>query len=130
GAGDQLAYAGEHLATLGWVEPYPVLPRPADVLHLGPWAVNSLRRRMDSNKWRHVYSAEDPREHAGGVEVGLVQRRPGSDMLALRLRSDGRLTSDLCTPGRASRDPRKVGRWLTEPVVFGGSAVTRAAGAK
>jgi hypothetical protein len=46
----------------------------------------------------------------------------------LRLRPDGRLASELCTPGRASRDPRKVGRWLAEPLVYGRGVASRAKG--
>jgi glycosyltransferase involved in cell wall biosynthesis len=130
GAGDPLAYISERLATLGWIEACPILPWAADVLHLGPWAVDSLRRSLDPDRWRHTYFAEDPREQIGGAEVGLIQRCPGPEMVALRLRSDGRLVSELCAPGRASRDPRKLGRWLAEPVIFGDSVATRAAGAK
>lgn len=43
----------------------------------------------------------------GNLDEGLV---------ALRLRDDGRLATDDVSPGRASRDPRKIGRWI------GGSA--------
>ena len=39
-------------------------------------------------------------------------RNGGSDLVALRRREDGRLVSDLARPGRASRDPRKLARWL------------------
>jgi hypothetical protein len=127
GADDPLVYASEHLAVLGWIEPFPLLPGAGDLLHTGPWAV-SLRRRVDVPGWRHTYSVEPPAAESDGVSIGFVQRRPGPGLVALRLRSDGRLASELCSPGRHSRDPRKLGHWLAEPVVFGDSVGSRARG--
>ena len=128
-AGDPLAYGSEHLETLGWIEADPILPFAAEIIHGGPWDVVSLQRQVDLGDWRHRYSAAAPAEIGGGVSLGLLGRRPSPRHLALRLRSDGRLASELCVPGRASRDPQKLGRWLVEPVVFGDSAAARRAGA-
>jgi glycosyltransferase involved in cell wall biosynthesis len=128
GAGDPLLYASERLAVLGWIEPFPLLPAAGELMHTGPWAVDSLRRRVDPERRRHTYSAESPTAGGDGVSIGSLQHHPGPGLVALRLRSDGRLASELCTPGRASRDPRKLGRWLAEPAVFGDSAGSRAGG--
>lgn len=126
GPDDPLVYQSEHLATLGWIEPHPILPRPAEILHTGPWAVDSLQRLVNEDGWRHQYSAEAPGESREGVALGFLRRHQGGpDLVALRRRSDGRLASELCAPGRASRDPQKLGRWLAEPVVFGDSAAVR-----
>lgn len=127
GAGDPLLYASERRAVLGWIEPFPLLPGTGELLHTGPWAVDSLCRRVDAGRRRHAYSAESPTAGGDGVTIGSLQRHPGPGMVPLRLRSDGRLASELCTPGRPSRDPRKLGRWLAEPAVFG-SASSRAGG--
>ena len=126
GADDPLVYGSEHLQTLGWIEAHPILPLAADIIHTGPWAVDSLCRHVDEDHWRHQYSIEAPEETGDdGIALGFVQRHPGPGLVALRLRSDGRLASELCTPGRASRDPQKLGRWLAEPVVYGDSAAAR-----
>lgn len=119
GPEDPLQFNSEQLSVLGWIEPYPILPRGHDVLHGGPWAVDSLYRGIDFDDWRHRYRVDWPGETAGGVEIGSLHRHPADELVALRLRPDGRLASDLVSPGRATRDPRKIGRWLAHPLVSG-----------
>jgi hypothetical protein len=92
------------------------LPRPDHVLHTGPWAVVSLRRQVDARGWRHSYSVGAVDEGPDDGAVGSLGRYAGPGMIALQLRPDGRLDSDLCVPGRASRDPRKIARWIAEPL--------------
>ena len=116
GVDDPLVHGSEPLATLGWIEACPILPRTADVLHTGPWAVVSLRRHVDARGWRHSYSAGAADEGPDEGAIGSLRRYAGPGMIALRLRSDGRLDSELCVPGRASRDPRKIARWIAEPL--------------
>lgn len=116
GAEDPLAGSSEAVEQLGWIEPCPILPRAGDILHTGPWAVACLRRELDQREWRHRYRAGGTQPGGEGVQLGWLHPHPGPGMVALRLRSDGRLASALCMPGRASRDPRKVGRWLGEPL--------------
>ncbi|HEY8808821.1 MAG TPA: glycosyltransferase [Solirubrobacterales bacterium] len=129
GADDPLVHDSELIENLGWIEACPILPRASDILHTGPWAVVSLRRQVDYATWRHSYRAEPPGEASEGVELGSLRRYPGPDLVALRLRPDGRLASELCAPGRASRDPRKIGRWLAEPLVADSQASMRMRGA-
>lgn len=129
GAEDPLIYESEQISVLGWIEACPILPRAGDILHIGPWAVVSLHRQVDYLNWRHSYRVESPGEVAGGVELGSLRRYPGPELVALRLRPDGRLASELCSPGRASRDPRKLGRWLAGPLVADGPVTTRVRGA-
>jgi len=121
GADDPLIHNSELVEFLGWIEAYPILPRAEDILHTGPWAVVSLRRRVDERTWRHRYVVHRPDGEGEGVQLGSLHRHPGPGAVALRLRSDGRLASELCVPGRASRDPRKIGRWLAEPLRGGGT---------
>lgn len=115
GRGDPLFHSSEPLETLGWIEACPILPRASEVLHTGPWAVVSLRRRADARGWRHSYSVGTLDEGPGEGDIGSLRRYPGPEMIALRLRPDGRLDSELCVPGRASRDPRKIARWIAGP---------------
>ncbi len=125
GADDPLIYDSEQLGVLGWIEPHPILPRAADVLHIGPWAVVSLLRRHNERTWQHRYAVGVAGERSDGVAVGSLHRHPGPDLIPLRLRSDGRLASELCTPGRSSRDPRKIGRWIAQPLRSELSPLTR-----
>jgi hypothetical protein len=117
GAEDPLIYHSELVEVLGWIEGYPILPRARDILQTGPWRVVSLRRQVDYSTWRHGYRVVQPGEPVDGVELGSLRRDPGPETVELRRRSDGRLASELCTPGRASRDPRKIGRWIAEPLL-------------
>ena len=121
GGDDPLVHGSEPIETLGWIEACPILPRAGDILHTGPWAVVSLRRQADARGWRHSYSAGAVGENLDGVDLGALRRYPGPEMIALRLRPDGRLDSEFCVPGRASRDPRKVARWIAEPFRAGHS---------
>ena len=129
GPDDPLLYASEPVAGLGWLEPCPILPRADNVLHTGPWAVDALRRQIDQGSWKHCYGADAPEQRLEGVALGYLYRHPAPNLVPLRLRADGRLASELCTPGRASRDPRKIGRWIAEPLVAEASAPMRTRGA-
>jgi glycosyltransferase involved in cell wall biosynthesis len=130
GPEDPLIYDSEQIELLGWIEACPILPRAGEILHTGPWGVVSLRRQVDRGSWRHRYGVARPGDPGGdGVELGSLNRHDGPGAVALRLRSDGRLSSELVSPGRASRDPRKIGRWIAEPLRGGGEAKARSAGA-
>jgi len=126
GRDDPLVHESEPRGTLGWIEACPILPRAGDVLHTGPWAVVSLRREADAPAWRHSYSVGAVGEQLDGVDLGSLRRHPGPEMIALRRRPDGRLVSELCVPGRASRDPRKIARWVADPLREGGGSARRA----
>jgi glycosyltransferase involved in cell wall biosynthesis len=129
GADDPLVHNSELIENVGWIEPCPILPRARDILRTGPWAIVSLRRQVDHSTWRHSYRVDSPGESGDAVELGSLCRYPGPGTVALRLRPDGRLASELCDPGRASRDPRKIGRWLAEPLAADSQASNRMRGA-
>ncbi len=116
GPEDSLIYNSEQIALLGWIEACPILPRAGDILHTGPWAVAFLRRQVDHEGRKHRYRADLPGKPAEGAVLGSLYRHDGPGAVALRLRSDGRLASELVNPGRASRDPRKIGSWVAEPL--------------
>jgi len=130
GPDDPLLDESEQIDALGWIEPCPIRPRAGDVLRTGPWAVVGLRRQVDDRTWRHRYRAGAlGGEEEGGLLLGSLNRYAMPGTVALRLRPDGRLASELVTPGRASRDPRKVGGWLVEPLLADREAGVRARGA-
>jgi hypothetical protein len=107
GPEDPLFGLGEHIADFGWIEPFPLNPRPG-LDETAPWGAVALRRRDEEGGMRHRYACG---EGAGELLGSLF---PGGDeeLVELRLRGDGRLASELAQPGRASRDPRKLARWL------------------
>ncbi|HKZ12523.1 MAG TPA: glycosyltransferase family A protein, partial [Solirubrobacterales bacterium] len=105
GERDPLYAIAEPLGELGWVEPLPLNPQEAEH-HLGPWRALDLRRLTEVGGG-HSYTLG-----ADGTYLGGLFPRPGQDLVALRLRTDGRLVTDLAAPGRASRDPRKLARWV------------------
>jgi glycosyltransferase involved in cell wall biosynthesis len=129
GPEDPLIYNSEQIAFLGWIEACPILPRAGEILHIGPWAVVELQRQADRGPWKHDYRINSPLQAADGTALGLLQRHASPGAVALRLRSDGRLASELVNPGRASRDPRKIGRWVAGPLRAEGEAKSGAAGA-
>lgn len=130
GPDDPLFKIAEPVATLGWIEAFPILPR-RDLLHTGPVGALVLMRQDDGG-FRHRCRTASPGEEVDGVALGSLYPAPGDDLVALRLRDDGRLATDLGRPGRASRDPRKIGRWIATPRSADGrpTAGRRAAGAR
>lgn len=129
GPHDPLSDGSDPVELLGWVEPCPILPHAGEVLHTGPWAVVGLRRQIDGRAWRHRYRVDPLDEAAEGSLLGSLGRHAVPGAVALRLRPDGRLASELCSPGRASRDPRKIGRWIGEPLAADAEAGARVRGA-
>lgn len=120
GPQDQLFEAGEPIAELGWIEPFPLNPRP-NRDETAPWNAIELRRRDERSGLRHRYATGD----GEGELLGSLFPGAAEGLVELRLRGDGRLASELAQPGRASRDPRKLARW-----VAASSAGGEAAGAK
>lgn len=120
GGEDPLLALADAVCTLGWIEPFPIPPR-GKVLHTGPWAgLSVLRREVELSSWRHRYRTGPADARSGGAVLGSLHRYPGRDLIALKRRADGRLISDLAQPGRASRDPRKIGAWVVAPLGWNG----------
>lgn len=114
GSDDPLFDIAEPLGVLGWIESFPILPR-RDLLHVGPWGVVLLQRQINRDAWRHRYLTGPSNHEPDTVALGSLYAHANTDLVALRLRSDSRLATDLARPGRASRDPRKVGHWIGAP---------------
>ncbi len=119
GERDPLFEVAEPVAELGWVEPLPLNPQEKPH-HLGPWKAIDLRRVEPSAGRRHRYAVG-----ADGTFLGGLYPRGGKGLVAVRLRSDGRLVSDLAVPGRVSRNPKRIAGWIVGGVEQGGVA-TRA----
>jgi glycosyltransferase involved in cell wall biosynthesis len=119
GADDPLYNSAEHLATLGWIESFPIQPRHTP-LHLGPWGAVALRRYVDRDAWRHRYRTGPPGDEPDAVSLGALMRGPGDGLLPLRVRPDGRLETDLAGPSRARRTPSAVARWIAAPLAWSG----------
>lgn len=128
GPRDPLHHSTEPIAGLGFIEPSPILPRADEILHQGLWRGSLLRRHSTANEWRHSYSADELGKAGDGasVVVGCLYPRGGAGLVALRRRRDGRLASDLMTPNRPSRHPRKLGAWSARRLLAGrrGSAAS------
>lgn len=129
GPDDPLSRASERVRLLGWVEACPIPPRSGDVLRRGPWGVVGLRRQVEGRAWKHRYCVDLLDDAGEGFPLGSLNRHAVSGAVPLRLRPDGRLASELCAPGRASRDPRKIGRWVAEPLRGGHGVATGIRGA-
>jgi glycosyltransferase involved in cell wall biosynthesis len=106
---DPLFEVAEPLADFGWIEAFPINPRNG-LSHTGPWRALALKRYRDGDGWRHRYDT-DAGDRADAVDLGSLYPYPGEGLVALQLRGDGRLVSELAGPGRATRDPRKLARW-------------------
>jgi hypothetical protein len=110
GSRDPLFDETEPVADFGWLEAFPLNPQNP-VLDAGPWRPIPLWRSAEANGRRHLYAA-GPRPGPDAVELGSLYPLASDSLVSLGLRSDGRLTTDATSPGRASRDPRRLVRWL------------------
>jgi Glycosyl transferase family 2 len=106
GERDPLWSVAEPAGELGWVEPLPLNPQE-EPHHLGPWGAIGLRRVDGPDEHRHRYAVGKE-----GTYLGGLYPRHGEGLVALRLRADGRLATDLASPGRASRNPRRIAGWV------------------
>jgi len=112
GPEDPLHGVARPIALLGWVQAFPLrsrgnLPRDGTAAR-----IVALYRQLDNESGRHRYAAGLPEGGPPSVAVGSLFSSPGSDLVALRLREDGRLATDLASAGRSTRDPRELARWV------------------
>ncbi len=110
GPEDPLYGVARPIALLGWVQAFPLQPRGD---RTEPAArVVALYRRLDGESGQHLYSVEPSDGESPVATVGSLFNSPRMDRIALRLCQDGRLTTDLARPRRATRDPRELARWV------------------
>lgn len=114
GVDDPLYGTAIPVATLGFVESYPIQPRhPPD--RKVDWSFVVLLRSVDSAHWRHRYRVEAKPDSAA-VTLGGLWTRSGSGFVALYRNADGTVTSELCP-----RVPKRVAvhaqlRWAGAPL--------------
>ena len=115
GADDPLYHTAIPVASLGFIEGYPINPRHAP-LHEIEWGVTTLLRNVDAERWRHYYQIT-PHGTSKEVALGGLWTRPAKGLAALRLRADGRLTSDILpeTTINRRRLTAKL-RWAAAPL--------------
>lgn len=113
GPDDPLSEVAKPLATLGWLDSFPIQPRGDPFSH-EPWRTLTLHREVDIGSGRHGYAVDSAGRRPGAIALGSVLTSPDRDLVALRLRADGRLATELAHPGRASRDPRRLARWVAK----------------
>jgi glycosyltransferase involved in cell wall biosynthesis len=113
GPDDPLFNWAEAVATVGWIEAFPIQPRYVP-LHVGPWGAVALRRYVDG--WRHGYRTGERNGEAESVALGSLLREPGDALVELRMRADGRLETELAAPSRVSADPLLAARWMLAPL--------------
>ena len=112
GPEDPLHGVAKPIALFGWVQAFPLqsrgdLPRKEP----SPRAV-ALYRQLDDRSGKHRYAAGLLDGGLPKVAIGSLFSSSGIDLIALRHLDDGRLATDLTIPGRATRDPRRLARWV------------------
>ncbi len=112
---DPLYHTAKPIASLGFVEGYPINPRHAPQ-HEIDWGVTMLLRHADPVLWRHHYDVDEVRA-PDSVVLGGLWTRPAASLLPLHLGTDGRLISDLLPDGsmRRRRLSAKL-RWAAAPL--------------
>ena len=113
GSDDPLSEVAKPLAILGWLDSSPIQPR-GDLFSQEQWRTVTLHREVDMRTGRHSYSVDSANRRPGTIALGSMFSSPGRDLVALRVRADGRLATDLARPGRATRDPRRLARWIAK----------------
>lgn len=111
GPEDPLYGVARPIAFLGWVQAFP--PQPGG--DVGTARAVALRRQLDGEACRHLYMVDLPEGGPPAVTIGSLSGYSGEDLVALRLREDGRLASDLARPGRATRNPLVLACWMARP---------------
>lgn len=114
GPDDPLAGA-EQLTHLGFVESYPVNPRRPPAVEIARH-YDTLTRQIDAVAWRHRYGVNLPRRE-DVVALGALWRRPSPGFVALRLRPDGTLVSELLEADpTAGLQAVAAARWVGAPL--------------
>jgi len=121
GTADPLYDVAEPVATLGWIESFPIQPRETK-LHVGPWGAVALRRYVDPVGWSHRYRTGAPGGEPEGVSLGSLLREQGDGLVPLRLRADNRVETDMAAPSRVGLNPRAAARWVIAPLAWNSGA--------
>ena len=114
GAADPLFSVAEHVATVGFIDSYPIQPRePHDVRTRR--TVKPLYRRVETTQGRHRYERGEP----GGSDAVLLATLRGDTapgFIALSADGSGRVTSALMERGAKLGGPVASARWALAPL--------------
>lgn len=111
---DPLYDTARPVATLGFLDSYPINPRDITDPRI-TWRVSALVRAEEPNRWRHLYSVTE-QPGADVVSLGGVRQEPAPGLIALCREGDGRLTSELLPSWRAHRLWRARAKWAAAPL--------------
>jgi hypothetical protein len=116
GSDDPLVPVTTPVATLGWVEGFPIQPKELDV-QTGTRGLRTLVRVQDDGQWRHAYAVDPAPAPGSAVRLGGLLYRQAEGFTPLVALPDGRLRSDLLDlaepPPSASLDGA---RWVAAPL--------------
>jgi hypothetical protein len=119
GPHDPLWTRAQPIATLGFIEGFPVEPRRLPDPE-GFWGLTALGRRADDQKWRHEYDAFSGSDARDGdvVALGGLWNRDGPGFVALSIDERGRLVSELVRQERSRPSARELGKWVAAPLAW------------
>jgi hypothetical protein len=117
GPGDPLADAVEPLATLGYVEPFPLLPRTGQPAWRS-YGLLGLVRGVDAAAGRHRYSVGSLPTGALVGELGALHEERQADSLAVWLHEDGVMTTEDYGPKPSRPAAASALRWSLAPLAW------------
>jgi hypothetical protein len=118
GVDDPLYKVTTPVASLGFIESYPIQPRHTPDRRI-EWNLTPLYRGVDSVHWQHRYSVKDGGATAG-VCLGGLWGRAGSGFVPLYLDGGGWLISELCQHVRRQPSIAVKLRWAGAPLKWAG----------
>lgn len=114
GSSDPLYKTAMPIATLGFLESYPINPRDRTDPRI-TWRVSALTRTQDTTHWRHRYAVTE-RPGSGDVSLGGLWQSPAQGLIPLYRERDGWLTSELLTRSSAPRMWLARAKWAAAPL--------------
>ena len=116
GADDPLVPVTTPVATLGWVEGFPIQPKQLEV-QTGSRGLRTLVRIQDDSRWRHAYAVDPVPAPASAIRLGGLLYREAQGFTPLVALPDGRLRSGILTPAEPPASPsRDSARWVAAPL--------------
>jgi glycosyltransferase involved in cell wall biosynthesis len=132
---DPLRGEVEPIATLGWIEPFPINPRLAPRAYLPYGPLLGLLRAVDRRRRRHVYGAGSPPPGEVAGELGSLHMEPEEDRIPVWIEEEripvwiterGELVTDRYRPQAQRPSLRLALRWTLAPAAWRGFATPAA----
>jgi glycosyltransferase involved in cell wall biosynthesis len=129
GEKDPIGKEVEPIATLGFVESYPVNPRSRPHAEL-PFRARGLVRGVDRRGRRHVYGIGGLPEGELIGELGALIDEPFEEAIPAWMRGDGKLVTDRYAPSAPRPGAPLTARWVGAPLRWVGSGIPLGARAR